>query len=208
MRARSFAAVVSCALAAAALTGATPRKIAVVESLEWMAVSADHVAAGTVMEVKAVSVGGRAEYEAVTVATSKTYKGTHADRLTVLLWADSASIAKAWKDDDVPLLFFLSKNGDENTPPKCDWSLARSGTGRYSAVRLGHPDTDRTMPACTREYEILTKSDAITKRVEEALKSAPKGGKPESKRVKAPEESAVFKRFYARSSVELVVPAE
>src|SRR5438552_11652894 len=101
MRARSFAAVVSCARAAAALTSATPRKIAVVESLEWMAVSADHVAAGKVVEVKAVAVGGRAEYEAVTVAASKTYKGTHADRFTVLLWADSAAIAKAWKDDGV-----------------------------------------------------------------------------------------------------------
>lgn len=207
MNAVSLALAVASTTAAGSLAGGARKPVAV-ESLEWMAASAGQVVAGKVVRVEAVTIDGRAEYEAVTVAVAKTLKGTHTDRLTVLLWAGHDSIAQAWMDAEDSLLFCLAPNEHAGMAPKCDWSVRRFGYGRYSAIRLGGPATDRTMPACTREFSILTATDTILKRAEDAISAAPKGRKSKSKGVEVPDESAVYERFYAGSAVTLVVPDE
>ena len=128
-------------------------KINIGESIDWAVVDSDRIIMGTIEKIEELASDQR--WEAVTVAIDKTFKGTPAERATFLVSPQWGPIAKSWRAEGKPMLFFLNNYEDKADPPsKFAWIL-REQRLNYSAVFLGNVNRDwvqtRTMRIFTRE---------------------------------------------------------
>ena len=207
---------VSAALFGFALCGFLPAsaqaEIAIAESMEWVLANSDRVIVGQVVKVDKVTGPDIKEYEAATVAISKTLKGAQADRETFLIQYYNGKYAQEWMDEKTPILFCLVKNDGKRTPfPVAKFQWVLRDDGHYNdAVLLGKSKQTWTgsTPVLASHCEVLTEKKAILKFVEQTLKAAVQGRAPRSHTLDVPSETAVFKELWSGSVVELIVPID
>jgi hypothetical protein len=188
-------------------------EIVVAESMEWVLATSDRVVVAKVVKVDTVTDQENKKCQLVTVAITKTLKGEHADRETILLPPYIYNgYGKQWMDEGIPIIFCLIKNdGKRVSVPaeKCAWLLRDNGNGP-GAVLLGKSRHHFTgcIPVLTREFAVLTENDAILKFVEKAVKSLAKGTTPQPHTLAVPGNTAVDKKLRSRSAVFLIVPVD
>jgi hypothetical protein len=180
------------------------------ESIEWIVVDSDRIVSGTIAKIAPYAPDPR--WDVVTVKIDKTFKGTPAETATFLVTPQWGPIAKDWQAVGKPMLFFLVKNEfkDKNDPlAKYEWRL-REGRLAYATLFLGEVNKDwvetRTMLVFTREYDVLTRSDEITKRVEKVVADTGKSLRRQSYQVEVPWDSPAHKELYSGSTVYLILP--
>ena len=120
--------------------------------------------------------------------------------------------APQWKDEGVPIVFFLVRNDGRRVAvpaDKCAWVLRDDGTG-VGAVLLGKSKNDWTgcIPALTCNFEVLTDQDDIVRLVERSVKAAGTGSVVRSHTVDVPDNTAVYQKLWSGSAVWLVVPID
>jgi hypothetical protein len=206
-----------CAGALLFLPGTSSAEINFGESIEWVVADADRVFSGTVAKVeKVIKADGKdgTTFEVATVEVSRTFKGEPTPTVTFLLRNHNRGAAQGWLDDGVPLLFCLVaadrvQDGADELPKGFDWVIR--DRGNYpSAYLLGKPKRrwTFTIHALTRKFEILTEPAAITRHVEEYLKSVPPGWKRQAHTLDVPGHTAVYEKLWSGSAVYLEVPVD
>src|SRR5262245_50805482 len=85
-------------------------EIAYGESIEWITADSERILVGKVVKVETVAGEDKEEYDAATVAVSKTLKGNHADKATFLIQSYHGRVAKDWLADGLPMMFFLVRS--------------------------------------------------------------------------------------------------
>jgi hypothetical protein len=185
-------------------------EIVVAESMEWVLATSDRVVVARVIQLDTLTDQDKRECQLATLAITKTLKGEHAERATILLLPYiHADFARRWMDEGNPILFCLIKNDGKRVPAeKCAWLLRGDGNGP-DAVLLGKSKHHFTgcIPVLTRDFEVLTESDAIVKFVENTVKT-PVQEPPRSHELAVPGATAVFKKLWSRSAVYLIVPID
>jgi hypothetical protein len=195
------------------LPGRARGQIVIAESIEWVLATSDRVIVGQVVKVGQVTGPDKKDYQAVTVAISRTLKGAHADRETFLLHPYIyRGYARQWLDEGLPILLCLVKNDGKRLPlppEKFAWVLREDGNGP-NAVLLGKSKHYWTgsSPVLTRDFEVLTEPEAILKFVERTVKAAAKGPARRSHTLDVPGGTAVYKKLWSRSAVRLIVPVD
>ena len=188
-------------------------EVAIAESFAWVLANSDRVVVGKVVKVEEVTGSDKKEYQAVTIAVSKTLKGTHVDRATFLLHHYiPRGYATQWKEEGIPTLFCLVKNDGKQLPFPADkfaWILREDGNNA-DAVLLGKSRYywSGRIPVLTREFDVLTDREVILQFVEQTLKSAVKDDPPRSHTLLVPGGTAVSKKLWSGSAVYLVVPID
>src|SRR5262245_10659048 len=85
--------------------------IVVAESMEWVLATSERVVVAKVVKVETVTDRDKKMCQLVTIAITKTLKGEHADRETMLLRPYIYDgFAKQWLDEGISIIFFLIKN--------------------------------------------------------------------------------------------------
>jgi hypothetical protein len=186
------------------------------ESIEWVLATSDCVVAGSVVKIERLAGPDQRKYELVTVAVSKTIKGTQTERLAFLSEVQTLGappkeyhFGQQWMDEGVPIMFCLVKNDGKRSP----FAIEKSAWVLRDAVLLGKTKHKWTwMTGCihvlTRDFDVLTDKDAILKYAEETVKSTPKDYVPVSHTVTVPTDTAVFRTMWSRSSVRLILPVD
>ncbi len=157
---------------------------------------------------------GEKPFEVATVEVTKTLKGDDAPNVKFLLRNYREPEAQQWLDDGIQLLFCLvtmdrARAGDKALPKGVDWVLRDDGI-RHSAILLGKMNRGYTYTtkAFTRKFEVLTEPAAITKLVEDYIKSIPEGWKKQSHMVDVPSDTQVYKKLWSASAVFLTLPVD
>jgi hypothetical protein len=195
------------------LSASARAETAFAESIEWILTASDRVVIAKVVQVDKVTGTDNKEYQAVTVAISRTLKGMHTDRETFLLHHYiPRDYATQWLEEGIPTLFCLVKNDGKRVAVPADkfaWVLREDGS-HADAVLLAKSKHywSGSIPVLTRDYEVLTEKEAILKHVEEALKVETKDCPPRSHTLDVPGDTAVFKKLWAGSAVVLKVPVD
>ena len=113
------------------VSASTHAEIVIAESTEWVLATSDRVLIGTVIKVDSVTDRENQECQVVTIAISKTLKGTHKERETFLLYPYIyKDYAKQWKDEGIPIIFCLIKNDGKRISVPADkfaWVLRDNG---------------------------------------------------------------------------------
>jgi hypothetical protein len=150
----------------------------------------------------------------ITLAISKTLKGTPAERAMVLMRPFiGKDYAKQWLDEGIPIVFCLVKNDGKRTSipaEKCAWILRNDGFGP-SAVLLGKSKNYWTgcISVFTRAGDVITDADSILKFLEKAVTAKAKNDDLHSYRLEVPDDTAVYKKLWSQGgSVVLVVPVD
>jgi hypothetical protein len=190
------------------LPSAASAEVAVGESIEWVIADSERVVIGKVVKVETV-----AQHEVATVEVTKTIRGEHEPKVTFLLRRYHGIVAKGWLEDGEPILFCLVGNdkpkGRDELPKGYDWVLRQDGN-HPSAVLLGKAKRQGPGPidVFTRDFGVLTEPAAILKHVEVYAKSIPNNWKKKHTVLRAPSESAVYKKLWSGSAVLLMVPVD
>src|SRR5262245_52819323 len=131
-------------------------EIVIAESVEWLTASSERVLVGKVINVETVKGRDDGECQAVTVAITKSLKGPHVEQETFLLPTHfDSGYAPQWKDEGIPIVFFLVRNDGRRVAvpaDKCAWVLRDGGTD-VGAVLLGKSKNHWTgcIPTLTRD---------------------------------------------------------
>ena len=195
----AIAAYVACALIVL-VSSSAHAQTAIAESIEWVLTTSARVVVGKVINVEVVLDRDKKECEAVTIAISRTLKGVAADRETVLVpQYIYRGFAKQWMDEGIPIVFCLNKHdGKRISIPtnKFAWVL-RDGHNRVDAILLGESKHHFTgcIPVLTRDFKVLTKTDAILKYMEKTIAANPKNVVPCSVMVEVPGNTPVFEKL-------------
>jgi hypothetical protein len=194
------------------LPTSTRAEIVVAESIEWVLANSDHVIVGKVVKVDKVVGQDNKPYEAATVEVARTLKGAPADRVTFLLHNYNGPYAKQWMDEGIPILFCLVKNDGVRLPfprGRFAWILREDGN-HHDAILLGKSKHHWTgcIPVLTRDFKVLTEKDAILKHVQQAVKAAKQDRRLRSHTVDVPARTAVYKKLWSLSAVELLLPVD
>ncbi len=201
-----------CWAALLALPAAARAEIAGAESIEWVVADSDLVLIGVVSKVEKVA-GKKKPFEVATVKVAHTVKGRPADQVTFLLRNYNGPAAEDWLADGTPLLFCLVRRAHARDrgelPAGHDWVLRDDGN-QHSAVLLGKPRRHwtHTIPAFTREFDVLTEPAAVIKRAKEAARPLPEGREKKPFTLSVPGATAAFRKLYAGSAVYLIVPVD
>jgi hypothetical protein len=217
VRHSAFLLATVCAAALLFLPGTSSAEINFGESIEWVVGDADRVFSGKVAKVEKVIKADskdKTTFEVATVEVSRTFKGEPTPTVTFLLRSHNRGAAQRWLDDGVPLLFCLVatdrvQDGADELPKGFDWVIRDRGNNP-SAYLLGKPKRQwtYTIDALTRNFEILTEPAAVTRHVEEYLKSVPAGWKKQAHAVEVPGHTAVYEKLWSGSAVYLNVPVD
>lgn len=181
------------------------------ECIEWITADSERVLVGKVVKVETAKGEDNKDYEVATVAVSQTLKGKHETKATFLLQNHEEPVAAEWMEDAVPMLFFLVRSDrldkKSGLATRFDWVL-REDVSYPSAVLVGKSKRDwtYTMHVFGRELSVVTKSDAIVKRVERAATAFSR--RPNHHAVGVPKKNEIYKQFVEPSAVYLVVPVD
>jgi hypothetical protein len=208
----AIAACVGCAFILLAPSSA-PAQPVIAESIEWVLTTSARVVVGKVIKVGVVIDRDKNECQVVTIAISKTLKGAAADRETVLVpQYIYRGFAKQWMDEGIPIVFCLNKHDGKRISIPTDkfaWVL-RDDHNSVDAILLGESKNYFTgcIPVLTRDFKVLTKTDAIIKYLEKTIAALPKNATPRSVEVEVPDNTPVFEKLWSKSAVYLVIPGD
>jgi hypothetical protein len=183
------------------------------ESIEWVLATSDRVVVGKVVKVDTVTAETGQNYQAITVAISRTLKGASAERDTFLVPPYvNTDFARQWMDEGVPIVFCAVKTAGPRAPIFASpfaWVLRDNHNGT-DTVLLGKSQHEWTgcIPVLTHEFDVLTDSDKIVNYLEKTVKASPNNKDVRSHQLEVPVDTAVFKRLYFLGTVHLIVPVD
>ena len=164
-------AVVGCCL----MLSASASAVAIcAESIDWVLATSDRVVIGKVIDVKIVPEKGKANWETLTIAVSSTLKGESADRVKVVIPLFKGDLGKLWKDEAIPLAFFIKKNDGkvEALPSQRYPWRARLKYGDPSVLVLGkskHEWPSEMKQIITRDLDVLHEPNRIVGYLSKAI---------------------------------------
>jgi hypothetical protein len=189
------------------------------ESIEWVLATCDRVVVGKAVKVGVVLDRDKQECQVVTVAVSKTLKGTAAARETFLVSQHVyRDFAKQWRDDGIPIVFCLNKHDAKSSSipnDKFAWVLRHDqnnldSANNADAILLGESKHEFTgcIPVVTRDCNVLTKPEAILKYLEKTLAAVPKNATPRSIKVDVPGDTPAKNRLCEDCGNQLIIPVD
>jgi hypothetical protein len=189
-------------------------EIALAESIEWLAASADRVVVGRIVSFKGADPGAQGKNRGLALATvrvAETLKGAgDKDALCVGLRDVDERRADGWRKDGTDLIFFLGTSIQATSFERrvCNHWPLRGGDALPFVVPLEKPG-NRLLGATT--FKVLKQRGAILAAARDALRrlAAAAGSPPRAAKryfLEVPFESEVHKVLYSGSACYLYVP--
>lgn len=188
-------------------------EVIVAESTEWVLATSERAVAGKVVKVDDVLADDRQNYQVLTVAVSRTLKGQHAERASIVVPPHiHKGYAKHWMNDGIPIVFCLTLNDGKGTslsPHLFPWVMRTTESAPHT-ILLGNSKhvSRRYLPVLTRDFQVLTEPDAILKFLDKTIESQPRTVNRRSHALELPGSSPAFEKLWAGSAVLLVVPVD